>query len=433
MSLTEPSLQQVIDKLKLIYDDYADNVTSIYGRQDLHLIMDLVYHSPLRFNYNKKPIKKGYPEILVVGDTRTGKTQCAEALQNHYGLGVIAGGESMSFAGLVGGLQQLGKHWSCTWGKIPQNNRRLVIIDEAGGMEARDIAKMSSVRSQGKAQITKIQSQETEAWTRLIWLANPRESKTINQFSSGIDAVESLVPYPEDIARWDAILIVSKDEIQFSKMSSKDRPIVPHVYTSELCKNLVLWAWTREPNEVIITEEAENECYILAEKMCQKYCSDFTLVNDAEQRKKIIRLATGLAARLYSTTDGKTLIVHKAHVEYIYELLNRIYDSKYFRYDVWSANQVKGSTILNKEEVMNFCILIGPNGCGKFAELNGMRLKDVEEYLGITHDEAKVRLSSLLLNNAIVRSRGDYYSKSAEFQAMLCEASNFKATKKEEF
>jgi hypothetical protein len=400
-----PTLDAISSKLKEIYDDLSDNVTHIYGRQDLHLILDLVYHSPLRFTYDNKPVRKAYPEVLIIGDTRTGKTQCAEALQAHYGVGIIAGGESMSFAGLVGGLQQLGKHWSCTWGKIPQNNRRLVIIDEAGGMPAQDIAKMSRVRSQGKAEVTKIQSQETEAWTRLIWLANPRDSMTVNEFSSGVDMIETLIHFPEDIARWDAILIVSKDEIPFAQMATRRRESAAHVYTNELCKSLVLWAWTREMSEIEITKEAEDECYELGEKMVGKYCSDFPLVNPAEQRIKLARLATALAARLYSTPDGKKLIVYPNHVKYIYNFLNRIYDSKYFKYDTWSVNQTAGTKIINEADVVEFCKSIGRWGCLKFLEQKTMRCKEIEEYLGISADEAKAKLSKLLLSNAMSRAK----------------------------
>lgn len=417
--MRSPSLDSIANKLKDIYDDLADNVTHIYGRHDIHLTIDLVYHSPLRFKYDGKLLHKAYPEVLIIGDTRTGKTQCAKALQAHYGVGIIAGGECMSFAGLVGGLQPLGRHWSCTWGKIPQNNRRLVIIDEASGMTSDDIAKMSSVRSEGIASITKIQSQQTEARTRLIWLANPRANETVNEFSSGIDVVQSLVHFPEDIARWDLVLIVSKDEINFSSMATRKRDLKPHVYTNFLCRNLVLWAWTREVDEISITEEAENECYELAQDMCRKYSSDFTLVNPAEQRIKLVRLAASLAARLYSTPDGKLLIVHKNHVRYIYDFLNRVYDSKYFQYDQWSINQTAGSKIINEEEVKEFCKSIGPYGCGKFHEQRGMRLQDIENYLGISHEEAKVKLSKLLLNNAMKRSKGDYYAKAPEFNTML--------------
>lgn len=418
--MQRPTLTSIENKLEEIYNDLAHNVTNIYDRQDLHLIIDLVYHSPLRFKYDGALVKKGYPEILIIGDSRTGKTQCAEALQAHYGVGVAAGGESCSFAGLVGGLQQLTGRWTCTWGVLPQNNRRLVIIDEASGMAAEDIAKMSEVRSQGRARITKIQTQETECWTRMIWLSNPREQMTVNQFSSGIDIVESLVPSPEDIARWDAILIVSKDEIQIGKMRSRKKEQVPQVYTAEVCKALCLWAWTREVHEIEFTPEAEDACAELGEKMSKKYCSDFMLVNAAEQGKKLARLGTALAARLYSTPDGTKLTVYDSHIQYIAKFLNRIYDGRYFKYDVWSVNQTKGSKLVSEGLIIQFCKDITPQGCGRFADLREFRCKNIEEYLGITADEAKAKLSTLLLNNALFPSkRRDFYYKSPDFQALL--------------
>ena len=414
-----PTLANVEAKLKEIYDDLAHNVTSIYDRQDLHLIIDLVYHSPLRFKFDGHVVRKGYPEVLVIGDSRTGKTQCAEALQSHYGVGVAAGGESCSYAGLVGGLQQLTGRWTCTWGVLPQNNRRLVIIDEASGISAEGIAQMSEVRSQGRARVTKIQTQETECWTRMIWLSNPREQQTVNQFSSGIAIVESLVPSPEDIARWDAIIIVSKDEIEFGKMRARKKVEIPQVYTKELCKALVLWSWTREVEEILITEEAEDACSAFGEDMAKKYNSDFMLVNPAEQNKKLARLATALAARLYSTPDGKNLVVHYNHVVYIYKFLNRIYDSRYFKYDKWSINKTKGSKLVDPGVVIQFCKEIGSAGCGRFADLHQFRSKTIAEYLGITDDEARAKLSALLLTNALWVSKGDYYHKSPEFQVIL--------------
>lgn len=431
--MSEPTLESITDKLKEIYDDLADNVTFIYGRQDLHLLMDLVYHSPLKFKYDGKIVKKGYPEVLVVGDTRSGKTQCAESLQNHYGVGVMAGGECTTFAGLVGGCQQLGKHWNITWGVLPQQNRRLVILDEAGGMKEEVIAQMSSVRSQGIAEITKIQTQKTEAKTRMIWMANPRDSMTVNQFAYGIDAVESLVSFPEDIARWDAIMIVSKDEIKFSDMATRGRPRVSHVHTAELCHDLVLWSWCREVDEVELTSGAEDACYELGERMCQKYCSDFTVVNDSEIRIKLARLATALAARLYSTPDGKKLVVHRNHVRYMYDFLNRTYDSPYFKYNIWSINRMKGFKLLNRDEVENFCKMAGAGRCGKFGDLRTLRCKDIEEFMGCGLEEAKVMLSQLITNNALRRSRGDYYYKSPDFNTLLAQysQSGYEPDKKE--
>ena len=209
-----PTKEQIHEKLSEIYDDLASNVTHIYGRQDLHLAVDLAYHSPIRFRFDNKTIEKAYPEVLVIGDTRTGKTQTAEALLKHYGCGAQAQAETMSIAGLIGGLQKMfDKQWDVTWGKLPQNNRRLVIIDEASGMDEKFFGQLSSIRSSGVATIDKIASQRTEAKTRILWLSNPRGGLTVGQYSSGISVIQTLCKSPEDIARWDMAIIVAKDDI----------------------------------------------------------------------------------------------------------------------------------------------------------------------------------------------------------------------------
>ena len=69
----------------------------------------------------------------------------------HYQLGEFVTGENTSFAGLIGGMQQNQKRWFVSWGKIPLNDRRLVILDEASGLSKRDISNMSGVRSSGIA------------------------------------------------------------------------------------------------------------------------------------------------------------------------------------------------------------------------------------------------------------------------------------------
>jgi hypothetical protein len=371
---------------------------------------------------------------LIIGDTRTGKTRTAEMLQKHYGLGVTAQAESMSYPGLVGGCQQLfNKAWDVTWGKLPQNNRRLVIIDEATGIDELMIGKLSSIRSSGVATIEKISSQKTEAKTRILWLSNPRDGMTVNEFSSGVDVIKTLTSQPEDIARWDMALIVSKDDVSMKRMDRRKQGAVAHEFTSKRCHDLILWAWTREPNEISISTETESALYDYADLMSQKYSSDFTLVVGAEQRVKLARLATSLAARLFSTSDGRTLVVRPVHVEYIFDFLNRVYDSQYFGYDLWSDNKKLGQKITNLPAICKIMEQLTPSGCIKFLELSQFTLRNLEEYMGVPTDEAKARLATLLQNNALKNFRGNSYTKSPQFNKMLREYSKTTVEVKEEF
>jgi hypothetical protein len=425
-----PSVESIHNKLSEIYNDLTANCTHIYGRQDLHLAIDLVYHSPIKFTFDGRNIEKAYPEILIIGDTRTGKTQAAEALMHHYGCGVTAQAESMSYSGLVGGLQKtFDKQWDVTWGKLPQNNRRLVIIDEASGMDEKLLGSLSSIRSSGVASIDKIAASQTESKTRILWLSNPKGSITVGQYSSGVAVIESFCPAPEDVARWDMAIIVAKDDVDIYAHRNTNGKLVPHVYTAQRCHDLVLWAWTREKKEINIGPLTCDACYILGKRLAEKYDSGFTLVHEAEQPLKLARLATALAARLYSSPDGVHLDVLPGHVQYIYEYLQRVYDSRHFGYDTYCLNSMSGNTIANPDEVMEFMKRVQYRGCNQFLGLSKMRLKDIEEFLGITTDEAKTMLAILLQNNALKRLGGDYYRKSQQFNEMLREYVNVERLK----
>jgi hypothetical protein len=407
-------------KLEEIYADLSTNVTHIFGRNDLHLAIDLVYHSPIRFRFDGRTIKKAYPEVLIIGDTRTGKTQCAETLLQHYGCGATAQADAMSYAGLIGGCQKMfDKQWDITWGKLPQNNRRLVIIDEASGMDEQLMGALTSIRSSGIATIEKISSARTEAKTRILWLSNPRGKLTVGQFASGIAVVQSLTSQPEDIARWDFALIVSKDDVSQGSLRALKHTDVPHRYTAQLCHDLVLWAWTREESEIEFTEEAEEACYVTGAKLSEKYNSEFTLVIGAEQPLKMARLATALAARLFSTPDGHKLIVEARHVEYIYEYLQRVYDHPAFGYDTWSLHRNSSVEIADPDELIAFFDRIGRACCIHFLDLEKVRCNDLVEFIGISDEEARSILARLIANNALKRLYNDYYSKSKAFNAML--------------
>jgi hypothetical protein len=97
-------------------------------------------------------MSRGWMELLVVGDTRTGKSEAATRLTQFYGAGEVVSCESASFAGILGGLQQFGanKEWAVTWGAIPINDRRLVVLDEISGLSPEDIGAMSSSGRRGR-------------------------------------------------------------------------------------------------------------------------------------------------------------------------------------------------------------------------------------------------------------------------------------------
>lgn len=327
-------------RLAIIYADLEANVTRIFGRRDLHLMVDLVYHSPLFLPFQGRTVK-GYVEALVLGDSGQGKSECSNTLMRHYGVGVKLDCKGATVAGLLGGVQETAKRWFVSWGKIPLNDRRLVVLEEVKGIEVEVLAKLTDMRSSGVAEVTKIEHQRTHARTRLLWLSNARAERQIAYYDYGVDAIRELFGNLEDVRRLDIAMCVGSGEVD-SKLFNclpEDMPTAKHEATSGLCRDLVLWCWSRTPKQITFTTEATRAILTAAETLKQEYDSSIPLVEPADQRHKLARLAASLAGRVFSTLDGETLVVDRPHVDSLVAFMRRVYNAPYCRYDEYSATQ----------------------------------------------------------------------------------------------
>lgn len=328
--------QTPLEKCLEIAADLSENVTGIKGRPWLHVGYDLVWHSLLSFDLLGKNVVKGWLEAVVIGDTRTGKSDTALALAQHYNAGIVKSCEGATFAGLVGGAQQMaqGRGWMITWGTIPLHDRRLVVLDEFSGIKDKDIIEqMSSIRSSGVAALQKIVSEETSARTRLIWISNDPDGKRMPE-TDGMDALRRLVQQPEDIARFDFAMALSNSEVPSRLINSK---IETHsenaTYTSELCSKLVLWAWSRKSDAVRWYKGSDDAIIAAAEAMGAKYVSTPPLVQVENIRMKLARIAVALAARTFSTDrTGQLVVVRPEHVHSAVDFLDALYGSEVFGY-----------------------------------------------------------------------------------------------------
>ena len=403
--------QSIQDKLDVIYEDLTQNVTHILGRNDLLLAFDLVYHSVLGFDFQGVPITKGWTECLVIGDTRTGKSEAAYRMAKHYGLGELVVGENTSYAGLVGGMQQVQQRWIITWGKIPINNGRLVVIDEASGMSTGDISKMSGFRSSGIAEITKIQTERTSARTRLIWLSNPRNGLPLKTFGYGVEAVPELIGNSEDIARFDFIVTSASEEVSSEIINSlRPEKLPEHVYTDNLSRLLILWAWSRKSEHIEFTTEAVDTIMASAIAMGKQYSSKIPIVEAANQRMKLARLSVALAARLYSTDEkGQKVIVTKEHVKFIHKTLDEFYSKPSLDYANYSSREREDERIAQEhgDEIVTF--LKGFVEVGDlFKRQSYTRARDLEEQLDMDGQVAKECLHLLSRTRMIDRTPNGY-------------------------
>lgn len=426
MTIFQPkkwSLDELGEKLDLIYSDLSANVTHIFERQALHFIIDLTYHSVLLFKFDGQ-LTKGWVETLITGDSSQGKSETILRLMHHYSLGERIECKNATVAGLLGGLQQIGSRWFVTWGIIPMHDKRLVILEEIKGTSTEVIAKLTDMRSSGIAEIPKIEKRRTHARTRLIMISNPRGDRPLSMYNFGVEAVTELIGSPEDVRRFDAILLASAEEIPYEKLNKLQRlrPKVAHTHTRDVCRSLILWAWTREADQVKFTEDAIEVLLIEAARLCSMFTETVPIVDRGSMRFKISRLAIALACRTFSHENFESVLVRACHVQYISRFLEETYSSNVFGYKDFS-NAIHVSSELLDPTTLRSRILQTPFPSDFVKQLlynNEIELRDIQDWCGWDRDDSSTMLSLLVRKHALKRD-GRSYRKTPRFIQFLKE------------
>jgi hypothetical protein len=423
--------QTPTEKLHELARDLAANVTHIYGRPELHIAYDLVWHSVLDFSFRGNRLGKGWLELLVMGDTRTGKSEAAERLRHHYQCGVLKSCEGATLAGLVGGAQQIGNNWVITWGTIPLQDKRLVILDEVSGMNDRNIIEqMSAVRSSGRAQVSKIVSQETFARTRTIWISNPVDGRPIQATNNGaIDAIQMLIKNPEDIARFDFAMVAAQEDVDSSIINAARPPSAPHRATRELSSALVTWAWSRKPEQVAWARGVERHVLACAEELGGRYIADPPLIQPENVRVKLARLSVAVAARLFSHDGtGEAVVVCKEHVDAAVLLLDELYGKRWFGYADHSKKEIRARK--NAREYEAGCRTFLASNEGALTTLKTaindtqFRARDFSEFGGMEAQMASAVVGQLLTMGMVRRKAKGYIAMTPELIRIVRDMEN---------
>lgn len=407
-------------RLDDLYEDLENNITGIFCRRDMHVVVDLMFHSVLYIQFQKKQVK-GWTDILIIGDSGQGKSETAMRLKEHYKVGEKVDTKRATVAGLVGGAQQTNKRWFISWGTIPLNDRRAVILEEVKGAAEEVLAKLTDMRSSGVADIQMVERARTNARTRLLWITNPRSSRNIRDYNYGTDTILELMGSKEDIRRFDMAMAVGTGEVSEEIYNGMGYEDVEHFFTSELCNHLVLWAWSRRPEQITIEREAEQLILQVSMLLSKKYSSSIPLVEPADQRHKILRLATALAARTFSTDDGENLIVRSCHVEYISALLQRVYDSETLGYLDYSKSRFTEAAIGDDDSVREELKSLPNNRSLVEAMLyaDHINWNDFADYCDFDRENALASLGILVRNGCLKKVRRGGYRKTPAFIDLL--------------
>lgn len=350
--------QEPLDKIRSIHKVFEDDFAFLFGRPELFMAVDLVYHSVRRVNFQRQLIR-GWLDILILGDTGQGKSDICEKYMRYYDLGVMAAGETSSRTGLLYNIQMIaGEEAWIAFGLLPRANGHLVFVDEIHDMPSADFRQFTQVRSKGVVDVKRVAYGAAPAETRLVSIANAKRNRALGNYNYPVEAIPEIPCFAalEDVRRFDYAIGLKANDVDAEVINQDVREIagVNNPYTGDLCKQLILWIWTRTPDHIIVTDECETVILKQAKRMAAEYVPDIPLVETADVRHKIVRVACAIAGRTYSTDDGENLIVKPEHAYAAYDVLYDFYRGPGLNYWGYSDDRAKGE--LNEDLIQEITL-----------------------------------------------------------------------------
>lgn len=414
------SLEALERKLDEIYSDLEANVTRVWKRRDLHIGIDLVYHSILSFKFMRDFPMHMYAQALIVGDTSQGKSEAISNLRRHYHLGDLVDCGNSSKAGLAIGIDKLGGKHFPVLGVLPKNDKKLVILEELKKMKQEDFQSLTEARSSGQVQTSKIARKISPARVRLIAVSNPPGGRKISSYTYGIECAINIIGTQEDLRRFDFVLVVGEDDIDISA-EKLNPPTYPHKFDGELCQKLILKAW--KCSEVVF--ENVQEMLEITSKLVEDFGYGMPILDPNSSHLKIAKLAAAIAARVhsYDKVNPGILVVKSAHVQFIDKYLRRIYTASSSKLGEKSKAVKLSHMLKNENELIKYLKSI-PNArdiINKISETDILTAGFIKELVGDFILGSQL-FSRLIQCNAIARSNGrDNYVKNPAFTKLLSE------------
>ncbi len=337
----------VDERINLLTEKFK-GVLGYDGYNQLIQCFDLAYHTVLEFNFGTFKNVRGYLDTLIVAESRVGKSTTAEKMQMLYQLGTFTSlaGSSATIAGLVGGSNKVNGSYQTRAGAIPQNHRGLMIMEELGKSNSNILKELTDIKSSNQVRITRVTGTLTlPALVRMITITNVKTEenrpRSIASYPNGLEILLDLVGTPEDIARFDVMLVLGeKGDKELDPYWVPQEPLDVEVYRTR-----IRWIWSRDPEQIIIDKDLG--IYIIEQcNILNREFSSYIKIFGTEAWKKITRMAIAVAGYLVSTDETYTqIIVKKEHVDFAIKFMRNLYDNDTFRLREYVEQERKYNTI----------------------------------------------------------------------------------------
>jgi hypothetical protein len=293
-------------------------------------------------------------------------------------------------------------------------------LEELKGANVEILSKLTEVRSSGVAQIPKIEKRKANARTRLIMISNPRSGRAMSTYSFGVEVLRELLGAPEDLRRVDLAVALASGAVPRDVVYSRNQ--VPHEHTSELCRRLILWAWTLGKGEAYLDEEALSRLPAERDMMLERYDDAVPLIDAGTIEQKLARVAAAMAARTFSSDEDRRLRVRESHVRLASRMMRQLYDDPAMKYGELSAIRRRMTHVTDIVAVREY-LRRQPNGADLVKGLHESDLltaDDVADSGGLDQLGARAVISFLVRTHCVRRvTSGGSYAKNPEFVELL--------------
>lgn len=401
------------NKINELYESAKCHIAP-YLNKDLWFLMDLVFNSPLDITFNKP--MRGALDVFVLGDTRTGKSETSRALKELYDFGEVVPLKTSTVASLIGGTDDKLKRTKL--GVLPRYHKELVIMEEFSGAPLDFIKTLTEVRSSSMVKIYRVAGDiQAPCKIRMITISNPISENnnlmTLSSYPNGIEPINELIKSPEDIARYDAFILVPRVEKLSNPFAMKTND--EYKIDAVAYKHKSKWIKSLTSDNVKISDELGSYIFEKGVELNNMFESSFTLFG-SETDKKIARLSSALACMLCSTDDYKNVKVTKEHVDYIVEFIKSLYDNQIFRLKEF-ADEEKSYNVVVDEDTKELENIYPKNVTfiNFLANTSKVNRNELQTVSGLNRDEF-TRIFNLLVSRKFIKLSRDSVSPTVKFR-----------------
>lgn len=408
------SPEDIVTRMGWYADEFSERITHIYQQNQLILGSLILWFMPLRFKLFGKVNEKISAEVLLLGDTRAGKTSVGKAMLRHFKAGRFVQCEGATFAGLVGGSGEHGSKKFFTWGVLPSQDGGFVLMDEIDDIVRSGVfGQLTSIRSDGVAsRVIAGGVRQASSRLRMLMASNPLGNRRMKTYSSTMFAINELLKSPQDVARFEyAIGVYRPDD---PNIFSKKPDDMPTPYRSEYAAEHVRWAWRQRPELSGLT--ADHVMNVSTD--VSTTFNELTLLTASEARWKVARIACAIAALCYSVNDVGLVDVKPEHVEVAGMFLKSIYGSQNFAYTKFAKD-----TVVDSDELRMYMIRLGAHAV-KFMRENDSFSNDMIETIVDAVSNRREFMKIMMMSNKCIRRYKSGYIKTQGFKDFLERISN---------